>query len=271
MGDVLAYSGALRRLAVEVGQGRVRPAAAEHAARAPGIAEIQLPAVQPGSSIMPGKVNPSVPEMVNQVCYQVFGCDAAILAAADAGQLELNVMMPVIAWNALHATRILGNAMRVLPDALRRRHRGRRGALPRAARSQHRGRDRAQPVHRLRRDGRHRQDVGQDRPADRATSCASASCCRTTSSTRILSPEAMTSPGIPGAGRRERRASRSLAPRAASRCCSAPRRRAQQRRSTARLFPPEGSRAARRAGPRRVAAPRSDHGRARDRRRQRRR
>ena len=56
---------------------------------------------------MPGKVNPSVPEMVNQVCFQVFGCDAAILAAADAGQLELNVMMPVIAWNALHATRIL--------------------------------------------------------------------------------------------------------------------------------------------------------------------
>ena len=53
---------------------------------------------------MPGKVNPSVPEMVNQVCYQVIGCDAAILAAADAGQLELNVMMPVIAWNAIHAT-----------------------------------------------------------------------------------------------------------------------------------------------------------------------
>jgi aspartate ammonia-lyase len=79
-----------------------------------GIAEIQLPAVQPGSSIMPGKVNPSVPEMVNQVCFQVLGCDAAILAATDAGQLELNVMMPVIAWNALHATRILTNAMRVL-------------------------------------------------------------------------------------------------------------------------------------------------------------
>ena len=65
---------------------------------------------------MPGKVNPSVPEMVNQVCYQVYGCDAAILAASDAGQLELNVMMPVIAWNALHATRILTNAMRVLHD-----------------------------------------------------------------------------------------------------------------------------------------------------------
>jgi len=65
---------------------------------------------------MPGKVNPSVPEMVNQVCFQVYGCDTAVLAAADAGQLELNVMMPVIAWNAIHATRILTNAMRVLHD-----------------------------------------------------------------------------------------------------------------------------------------------------------
>jgi aspartate ammonia-lyase len=50
------------------------------------------------------------------VCFQVYGCDAAILAAADAGQLELNVMMPVIAWNAIHATRILTNAMRVLHE-----------------------------------------------------------------------------------------------------------------------------------------------------------
>jgi aspartate ammonia-lyase len=68
-----------------------------------GLSEIRLPSVQPGSSIMPGKVNPSVPEMVNQVCFQVFGCDVTVSAAAEAGQLELNVMMPVIAWNALHA------------------------------------------------------------------------------------------------------------------------------------------------------------------------
>ena len=113
MGDVLAVSGALRRLAVEVGKIASDLRLLSMGPRA-GIAEIQLPPVQPGSSIMPGKVNPSVPEMVNQVCYQVIGCDAAILAAADHGQLELNVMMPVIAWNALHATRILGNAMRVL-------------------------------------------------------------------------------------------------------------------------------------------------------------
>ena len=79
-----------------------------------GLSEITLPPVQPGSSIMPGKVNPSVPEMVNQVCYQVRGCDATIEAATDAGQLELNVMMPVIAWNALHAVKILTNATTVL-------------------------------------------------------------------------------------------------------------------------------------------------------------
>ena len=113
MGDVLGYSGALRRLAVEVNKIASDLRLLSMGPRA-GLSEIRLPAVQPGSSIMPGKVNPSVPEMVNQVCYQVIGCDAAVLAAADAGQLELNVMMPVIAWNALHASRILANAMRVL-------------------------------------------------------------------------------------------------------------------------------------------------------------
>ena len=110
MGDVLAYSGALRRLAVEIGKVASDLRLLSSGPRA-GLAEITLPPVQPGSSIMPGKVNPSIPEMVNQVCYQVYGCDATILAAADGGQLELNVMMPVIAWNAIHATRILTQAM----------------------------------------------------------------------------------------------------------------------------------------------------------------
>jgi aspartate ammonia-lyase len=115
MGDVLAYSGTLRRLSVEVGKVASDLRLLSMGPRA-GLSEIQLPAVQPGSSIMPGKVNPSVPEMVNQVCFQVIGCDAAILAAADAGQLELNVMMPVIAWNGLHASTILRQAMRVFTD-----------------------------------------------------------------------------------------------------------------------------------------------------------
>ena len=115
MGDVLAYSGAVRRLAVEVGKIASDLRLLNMGPRA-GLSEIALPAVQPGSSIMPGKVNPSIAEMVNQVCYQVVGCDAAIAAACEAGQLELNVMMPVIAWNALHETTILKAAMTALRE-----------------------------------------------------------------------------------------------------------------------------------------------------------
>jgi aspartate ammonia-lyase len=112
MGDVLAYSGAMRRLAVEVSKVASDLRLLSMGPRA-GLSEIALPAVQPGSSIMPGKVNPSVAEMVNQVCFQVMGCDTTVAIACESGQLELNVMMPVIAWNALHASTILREAMKV--------------------------------------------------------------------------------------------------------------------------------------------------------------
>src|SRR5439155_8187938 len=112
MGDVLAHSSAMRRLAVEVGKVASDLRLLSMGPRA-GLSEIALPAVQPGSSIMPGKVNPSVPEMMNQVCFQVVGCDTTIAIAAEAGQLELNVMMPVIAWNALHASTILRESLKV--------------------------------------------------------------------------------------------------------------------------------------------------------------
>ena len=79
-----------------------------------GLAEIGLPALQPGSSIMPGKVNPVMAELTAMVGFQVFGADVATAAAVQAGQLELNVMMPAMAWNVLHAAEILKNAMRVL-------------------------------------------------------------------------------------------------------------------------------------------------------------
>jgi len=81
-----------------------------------GLAEIALPALQPGSSIMPGKVNPVIPEMVNMVCFQVAGNDAAIAMAVRAGQLELNVMMPVIVHNLLQSIEILTNAASALAD-----------------------------------------------------------------------------------------------------------------------------------------------------------
>ncbi len=79
-----------------------------------GLKEIQLPPVQPGSSIMPGKYNPVMAEMTTMVCFQVMGYDNAIALAASAGQLELNVMMPLIAYNLIHSIEILGNTLAAL-------------------------------------------------------------------------------------------------------------------------------------------------------------
>ncbi len=81
-----------------------------------GLAEIKLPAVQPGSSIMPGKINPSIAEMLNMVCFQVIGNNTTISLAAQAGQLELNVMMPVINFNLLQSIEILTNAITVFSE-----------------------------------------------------------------------------------------------------------------------------------------------------------
>ena len=77
-----------------------------------GLAEIKLPAVQPGSSIMPGKINPVLPEMLNMVCFHALGNDSAILHASQAGQLELNVMMPVIGYNLLQEIEILAGGIK---------------------------------------------------------------------------------------------------------------------------------------------------------------
>jgi len=81
-----------------------------------GLAEIQLPALQPGSSIMPGKVNPVMGELTAMVGFQAVGADIATALAVQAGQLELNVMMPAMAWNVLHAAEILKNTMRALAE-----------------------------------------------------------------------------------------------------------------------------------------------------------
>ena len=79
-----------------------------------GFAEIVLPAVQPGSSIMPGKVNPSILEMVSQVAMQIVGCETVVSYASQAGQLELNVMMPVVQFNLTFAMEIFSNTLEVL-------------------------------------------------------------------------------------------------------------------------------------------------------------
>ncbi len=76
-----------------------------------GLAEIFLPSLQPGSSIMPGKINPVMPELATMVSFQVIGNDTAVAYAVQAGQLELNVMMPTMAWNVLESITILANAL----------------------------------------------------------------------------------------------------------------------------------------------------------------
>lgn len=110
MGPFVSVSGALRNLAQDL-------AKISHDLRLldsgpnTGFKEIQLPPVQPGSSIMPGKYNPVMAEMTTMVCFQVMGYDSAIALAAQAGQLELNVTMPLIAYNLIHSIEILGNTL----------------------------------------------------------------------------------------------------------------------------------------------------------------
>ena len=81
-----------------------------------GLGEIALPALQPGSSIMPGKVNPVIPEAVTMVCAQVIGNDVTITIGGQSGNFQLNVMLPVIAYNLLQSIDLLANAARVLAD-----------------------------------------------------------------------------------------------------------------------------------------------------------
>lgn len=81
-----------------------------------GLGEIVLPALQPGSSIMPGKINPVIPEAVTMVCAQVMGNDVTITIGGQAGNFQLNVMLPVIAYNLLQSITLLANASRVLAD-----------------------------------------------------------------------------------------------------------------------------------------------------------
>ena len=271
MGDVLAFSGALRRLAVELGKIASDLRLLSMGPRA-GIAEILLPAVQPGSSIMPGKVNPSIPEMVNQVCQQVIGCDAAILSATEAGQLELNVMMPVIAWNAIHATRILTQSMLVLrercvsgikADAERCRELLDRSTALATALSPHIGYAETADIAKTAvRTGRSIRELVRER---RLLSDAALD--------RILSVDAMTVPGLPGettdaaaASNHRRDGARGAGKRAAPARTSSTAARPPGPKAAHPPVPAAGPRASGGTGSRRVAAARADHGRARDRR-----
>ena len=129
-----------------------------------GIGEIALPATQPGSSIMPGKVNPVMCEAMMQVCAQVFGGDATVTWAAAAGSsFELNVMMPVLAHNFLENVAHPEQRHPGVYGEMRARHHGERRALQRTGRVQHGDGHEPRADHRLRPGGGDRQGKRQDR------------------------------------------------------------------------------------------------------------
>ncbi|MFA0809991.1 aspartate ammonia-lyase [Microbulbifer epialgicus] len=113
MGAFVMFSGVMKRIAVKISKICSDLRLLSSGPRA-GLNEINLPPMQPGSSIMPGKVNPVIPEVVNQVAYQVIGNDLTITLAAESGQLQLNVMEPVIAFNLLQSMRLMTQAMETL-------------------------------------------------------------------------------------------------------------------------------------------------------------
>jgi aspartate ammonia-lyase len=115
MGDIATFSGAFRAYVIDLAKMSNDIRLLVSGPRT-GLAELILPAVQPGSSIMPGKINPSIAEMVNQVCFQALGLDTTVALAAEAGQLQLNVMMPVITHNIVFGLIIVGNATRVFAE-----------------------------------------------------------------------------------------------------------------------------------------------------------
>ncbi|MFQ3678888.1 MAG: aspartate ammonia-lyase [Pseudanabaenaceae cyanobacterium] len=112
LGVFVGLSGALRNLAQDIHK-IASDLRLLDSGPATGLKEISLPPVQPGSSIMPGKYNPVIAEMMNMVCFQVMGLDSAIALAGQAGQLQLNVMMPLVAYDLLHMIEILGNGLEV--------------------------------------------------------------------------------------------------------------------------------------------------------------
>lgn len=114
-GSFVMYSSALKRMAVKISKIcndlRLLSSGPRN-----GLFEINLPAMQPGSSIMPGKVNPVIPEVMNQVCFRVIGNDLTVTFAAEAGQLQLNVMEPVLVFSIMESITLLSNGMTTLRE-----------------------------------------------------------------------------------------------------------------------------------------------------------
>lgn len=115
MGAFLTFSGTLKRLAIKLSKLSNDLRLLSSGPRT-GLNEINLPAVQPGSSIMPGKVNPVIPEAMNQTAFQIMGTDMTVTMAAEAGQLQLNAMEPLIIYNLLNNARMLEKSIRMLDE-----------------------------------------------------------------------------------------------------------------------------------------------------------
>src|SRR5262245_34681285 len=115
LGDFLALSSTLRGFAVELSK-IANDLRLLNSGPHTGLYEIELPAVQPGSSIMPGKVNPVMAEMLNMVCFHIIGHDEAVMLCAEAGQLELNVMMPYVAYALLESMEVMTNALHAFDE-----------------------------------------------------------------------------------------------------------------------------------------------------------
>lgn len=112
-GAYVTYSSSLKRMAVKISKICNDLRLLSSGPRC-GLNEINLPAMQPGSSIMPGKVNPVIPEVMNQICFKVIGNDLTVTLAAEAGQLQLNVMEPVMIFSILESMMLLSNGMQTL-------------------------------------------------------------------------------------------------------------------------------------------------------------
>ena len=115
MGAFVLYSGVLKRVATKLSKIGNDLRLLSSGPRG-GLGEIRLPSVQPGSSIMPGKVNPVIPEVLTQVCFQVIGNDLAVTMAAEAGQLQLNPFEPLIAYNIQESLMLLTNVVNVFTE-----------------------------------------------------------------------------------------------------------------------------------------------------------
>ena len=161
-GAFVQLSGVLKRIAVKLSKTCNDLRLLSSGPRA-GLGEINLPAVQAGSSIMPGKINPVIPEVVNQIAFEVIGNDMTVTMAAEAGQLQLNAFEPIIAYSLFRSIPHLQAGLPRARAPVRDRHHGEPRATRRDAAQHDRHRDRAQSLHRLREVERAREGGARDR------------------------------------------------------------------------------------------------------------